>query len=153
MPNTEICEAQDPVRPLSGVRVIELANYISGPTVGMFLADYGAEVIKVEHPSGGDAIRTWGAQKNGVSLFHKVLNRNKRSITADLKTEIGVEIVRKLARTADVVLENFRPGTLEEWGLGYEVSRRRQPWPGDGAGVRLRPERSLSHALGFRLAC
>lgn len=108
-------------RPLSGVRVIELANFVSGPSVGMFLADYGAEVIKVEHPSGGDAIRTWGAQKNGVSLFHKVLNRNKRCITADLKSEIGADIVRKLAKTADVVLENFRPGTLEAWGLSYEA--------------------------------
>lgn len=109
-----------PTPALSGIRVLELANFIAGPFIGMLLADYGAEVVKVEHPDQGDGIRAWGDRKDGVGLYHKVLNRNKRSVTADLGTPLGVEIVRKLARNADVIIENFRPGTLEKWGLGYE---------------------------------
>lgn len=105
---------------LSSIRVIELANFISGPFVGMQLADYGADVIKIEHPLHGDGLRGWGNLKNGVGLYHKVLNRNKRSVTADLGTPLGVEIVQRLCARADVVIENFRPGTLEEWGLGYD---------------------------------
>jgi crotonobetainyl-CoA:carnitine CoA-transferase CaiB-like acyl-CoA transferase len=105
---------------LSSIRVVELANFISGPFIGMQLADYGADVIKIEHPLRGDGLRGWGNRKNGVGLYHKVLNRNKRSVSADLSTTIGVEIVRRLCARADVVIENFRPGTLEEWGLGYD---------------------------------
>ena len=112
---------------LSGIRVVELANFIAGPSIGMLLADYGADVVKVEHPNGGDGIRTWGNLKNGVSLYHKVLNRNKRSVTADLKAPLGVEIVRHLTHNADVVIENFRPGTLENWGLGYEILSKQNP--------------------------
>jgi crotonobetainyl-CoA:carnitine CoA-transferase CaiB-like acyl-CoA transferase len=106
---------------LGNIRVVELANFISGPFIGVQLADYGADVIKIEHPERGDGIRGWGNRKNGVGLYHKVLNRNKRSVTADLGTPIGVEIVRRLVLRADVVIENFRPGTLEEWGLGYDT--------------------------------
>ncbi|WP_072388910.1 CoA transferase [Hyphomicrobium sp. CS1BSMeth3] len=106
---------------LAGIRVIELANFVSGPFIGMQLADYGADVIKIEHPTRGDGIRTWGNRKNGIGLYHKVLNRNKKSVSADLGTPLGVEIVRRLVARADVVIENFRPGTLEEWGLGYDV--------------------------------
>jgi crotonobetainyl-CoA:carnitine CoA-transferase CaiB-like acyl-CoA transferase len=106
---------------LGSIRVIELANFISGPFIGMQLADYGADVVKIEHPVRGDGLRAWGNLKNGVGLYHKMLNRNKRSVTADLGTEVGVEIVRRLVARADVVIENFRPGTLEEWGLGYDV--------------------------------
>jgi len=106
---------------LSGIRVVELANFISGPFIGMQLADYGADVIKIEHPSRGDGLRGWGNLKNGIGLYHKVLNRNKRSVSADLGTPLGVEIVRRLVARADVLIENFRPGTLEEWGLGYDV--------------------------------
>jgi crotonobetainyl-CoA:carnitine CoA-transferase CaiB-like acyl-CoA transferase len=106
---------------LSGIRVVELANFISGPFIGMQLADYGADVIKIEHPVRGDGLRGWGNLKNGVGLYHKVLNRNKRSVSADLGTPLGVEIVCRLAARADVLIENFRPGTLEEWGLGYDV--------------------------------
>ena len=112
---------------LGGIRVVELANYIAGPSIGMLLADYGATVIKVESPEGGDGIRTWGNRKNDVGLYHKVLNRNKRSVTADLRTAIGREIVRRLAATADVVTESFRPGTLERWQLGFDVLRERNP--------------------------
>lgn len=106
---------------LAGIRVIELANFVSGPFIGMQLADYGADVIKIEHPTRGDGIRTWGNRKNGIGLYHKVLNRSKKSVSADLGTPLGVEIVRRLVARADVVIENFRPGTLEEWGLGYDV--------------------------------
>ncbi|MBI4587373.1 MAG: CoA transferase [Candidatus Rokubacteria bacterium] len=107
--------------PLSGVRVVDLSNFLAGPMVSMFLGDYGAEVIKVEHPARGDEMRFWGHNKHGIGLYYKVVNRNKKSVTADLRTPLGVEIVKRLARTADVVVENYRPGTLEKWGLGYDV--------------------------------
>ncbi|WP_299563721.1 CoA transferase [Enterovirga sp.] len=106
---------------LTGIRVVELANFIAGPFIGMLLADHGAEVIKVEAPGSGDGIRSWGGRKNGVGLYHKALNRNKSSVTADLGTALGREAVRRLAANADVVIESFRPGTLERWGLGYDV--------------------------------
>jgi crotonobetainyl-CoA:carnitine CoA-transferase CaiB-like acyl-CoA transferase len=106
---------------LAGIRVVELANFISGPFIGMQLADYGAHVVKIEHPVRGDGLRGWGNLKNGVGLYHKILNRNKTSVSADLGRPLGVEIVRRLAARADILIENFRPGTLEEWGLGYEV--------------------------------
>ena len=106
---------------LSGVRVADISNFLAAPMVSMFLGDYGAEVVKVEHPSRGDEMRFWGENKNGVGLYYKVVNRNKKSVTADLRTPIGVEIVKRLVRTADVVIENYRPGTLEKWGLGYDV--------------------------------
>ena len=106
---------------LARLRVIELANFVSGPFIGTQLADYGADVIKIEHPLRGDGIRGWGNLKNGIGLYHKVLNRNKRSVCADLGTPLGVEIVRRLVARADVLIENFRPGTLEDWGLGYYV--------------------------------
>lgn len=106
---------------LANIRVVELANFISGPFIGMQLADYGADVVKIEHPQRGDGLRGWGNLKDGVGLYHKVLNRNKRSVSADLGTPLGVEIVRRLVSRADVLIENFRPGTLEEWGLGYDV--------------------------------
>jgi crotonobetainyl-CoA:carnitine CoA-transferase CaiB-like acyl-CoA transferase len=106
---------------LSGIRVVDISNFLAAPMVSMFLGDYGAEVVKLEHPSRGDEMRFWGANKDGVGLYYKVINRNKKSVTADLRTPIGVEIVKRLVRTADVVIENYRPRTLENWGLGYEV--------------------------------
>src|SRR5687768_1642902 len=87
---------------LAGLRVVELANFISGPFIGMQLADYGAEVIKIEHPQRGDGLRGWGNLKNGIGLYHKVLNRNKRSVSADLGTPLGVDIIRRLTKSADV---------------------------------------------------
>jgi crotonobetainyl-CoA:carnitine CoA-transferase CaiB-like acyl-CoA transferase len=113
---------QVPVMPdgaLSHVRVIELGSFIAGPFCGQLLADLGAEVIKVEPPIVGDAMRQWGAVKatNGRSLWWSVIGRNKRSITLDLRKPEGQRIVRELARDADVLIENFRPGTLERWGL------------------------------------
>ena len=108
---------------LAGIRVVELAQFIAGPMVGMLLADYGAEVVKVEHPSGGDGIRGWGNTKNGVGLYHKMLNRNKRTVTADLHSAFGIEVVHRLVKRADVLIESFRPGTMERFGLD-EVSLR-----------------------------
>lgn len=124
---TSASRPEQPAPALAGLRVLELANFIAGPFIGMLLADYGAEVIKVEQPQGGDGIRMWGGRKNGIGLYHKALNRNKRSITADLGTPLGLEIVRRLARRADVVIESFRPGTLEKWGLGYDVLQALNP--------------------------
>ena len=106
---------------LEGVRVVDLANFLAGPLVSMYLGDFGAEVIKVERPDTGDECRMWGNAKDGIGLYFKVVNRNKKSVTADLRTPLGVEIVKRLAKDADIVVENFRPGTLERWGLGYDA--------------------------------
>ena len=107
--------------PLDGVKVLDLSNYLAGPLTTMFLADYGAEVIKIEHPRGGDGMRMWGHNKNGVGLYFKVINRNKKSVTLDLHTPFGVRAVKALTQEADVVVENFRPGVLDKWGIGYET--------------------------------
>ena len=101
--------------------VIDLSNFLAGPTVSMYLGDYGAEVIKVERPDGGDELRGWGHAKDGFGLYFKVVNRNKRFVTADLRTPLGVDIVRRLVARADVLVENYRPGTMEKWGLGWDV--------------------------------
>src|SRR5258708_27934738 len=114
-------------KPLEGVRVIDIASFLAGPIGAMFLADFGADVIKVERPDLGDESRYWGNAKNGVGLYYKVLNRNKRSVTADLRTPLGVEIVKRLVATADVLVENFRPGTLERSGFGWQVLSQINP--------------------------
>lgn len=106
--------------PLSGIRVLDLSNLMAGPMCGMFLGDFGAEVIKVEQPGAGDGMRRWGSLKEGKGLFFKMVNRNKKTITLDLHHEEAQAIVRKLAEKVDVVIENYRPGTLERWGIGYE---------------------------------
>lgn len=105
--------------PLSGLRVIELATILAGPITGMLLADHGADVIKVEHPR-GDPLRTHGHAKDGVGLLWKVIGRNKRTVTLDLRVAAGQELLLRLVAGADVLLENFRPGTLEAWNLGPE---------------------------------
>ena len=109
------------IRPLDGVRVLELGNYIAAPTAGRMLADFGAEVIKVERPETGDELRNWRLYAGDTSMLFRTINRNKKSIVLDLKTERGREVVLQLLRHCDVLLENFRPGTLEKWGLGPEV--------------------------------
>ncbi|HEX7428972.1 MAG TPA: CoA transferase [Mycobacterium sp.] len=106
------------IRPLAGLRVLELGNYIAAPTAGRMLADFGAEVIKVERPVTGDELRNWRLYSGDTSMLYRTINRNKKSIVVDLKTERGREIVLDLVRHCDVLLENFRPGTLEKWGLG-----------------------------------
>jgi len=109
-----------PGKPLQDLAVIELGQLIAGPFAGKMLAEFGAEVIKIEPPQGGDPLRNWRKVHDGTSLWWYVQARNKKSVTADLRMPEGQEIVRRLARDADVVIENFRPGTLERWGLGYE---------------------------------
>jgi formyl-CoA transferase len=104
--------------PLSGIRVLELGNYIAAPTTGRLLADFGADVIKVERPRTGDELRNWRLYAGDTSMLYRTLNRNKRSITLDLRSDAGRRAVLDLAASCDVVLENFRPGTLEKWGLG-----------------------------------
>jgi formyl-CoA transferase len=106
---------------LAGVRVIELGQLLAGPYCGQLLGDYGAEVIKIEDPKSGDPMRQWGREKaNGQSLWWPIVSRNKKAITADLRSPEGQQIVRDLVAQADILLENFRPGTLEKWGLGYD---------------------------------
>ncbi|MDH3700255.1 MAG: CoA transferase [Alphaproteobacteria bacterium] len=113
-------ETEQSAQPLAGVKVIDISNFLAGPLSSMFLADFGADVIKVERPGTGDEVRYWGNNKNGVGLMYKLINRNKRSITADLRTPLGVDIVKRLIEDADIIVENYRKGTLEKWGLGYE---------------------------------
>jgi formyl-CoA transferase len=106
-------------KPLEGLKVVELGQLIAGPFAGKFFAEFGAEVIKIEPPESGDPLRRWRQLHQGTSLWWYVQNRGKKSVTADLRVSEGQEIVRRLARQADVLIENFRPGTLEKWGLGY----------------------------------
>ncbi|PIW29929.1 MAG: CoA transferase [Rhodospirillales bacterium CG15_BIG_FIL_POST_REV_8_21_14_020_66_15] len=105
--------------PLKGLRVIDAATVIAGPTIGMLMGDFGADVIKVEHPR-GDPLRTTGYLKDGVGLWSKMTNRNKRAITLNFSTARGAEIFKELIKTTDVLIENFRTGTMEKWGLGWE---------------------------------
>jgi len=106
--------------PLAGVRVLELGSLIAGPFCAKTLADFGAEVVKVEPPGDGDPLRRWRRMRNGVSLWWQVQSRNKRSVTLDLRQPEGQEAVRRLAARSDIVIENFRPGALERWNLGWE---------------------------------
>jgi crotonobetainyl-CoA:carnitine CoA-transferase CaiB-like acyl-CoA transferase len=114
--------------PLSGIRVIELGQLIAGPFCSQLLGDFGADVIKVEAPDAPDPARGWGAAKvNGQSVFWPIIARNKKSLTLNLRTEAGQAVLKKLAQTADVLIENFRPGTLERWGIGPDTLHRINP--------------------------
>jgi formyl-CoA transferase len=113
--------------PLKGLRVLEIAQLIAGPLAGTFLADYGAEVIHIEAPDHGDPARYTGHAKDGTYLWWKVAGRNKRSITLDLRVPAGQELARKVAAWADVVITNFRPGTLVKWGLDWQTLHRGNP--------------------------
>tara|TARA_B100000809_G_scaffold46179_1_gene40570 strand:- start:469 stop:1680 length:1212 start_codon:yes stop_codon:yes gene_type:complete len=104
--------------PLAGLKVLDLSIIVAGGTASSLLADFGAEVIKVERPGAGDPLRNWGPFANGVSLWWKVHSRNKKSITLNLATPEGQDILKKLATQADVLIEGFRPGAMERWGLG-----------------------------------
>ena len=117
---------------LSGLKVIELGQLIAGPFAGKTLADFGAEVIKIEPPAadggvGGDPLRQWRMLHNGTSVWWQVQSRNKQSVVLDLRTEAGRDTVRRLIDEADVLIENFKPGTMEKWGMGYEVLSRSNP--------------------------
>ncbi len=110
----------DPEKPLAGVKVLELGALVAGPYAAALLAQFGAEVIKVEPPGEGDPLRKWRKLHDGTSLWWYSQSRNKKSVTLDLKLPAARDIVRQLAGTVDIVIENFRPGTLEKWGLGWE---------------------------------
>jgi len=117
-----------PTPPLADLLVLDLSRVLAGPFATMMLADLGAEVIKVERPDRGDDTRQWGPPwAGGESAYYLSINRNKKSITLNLKSEKGHEIVRELARRADVLMENWRVGTMERWGLGYETLRALNP--------------------------
>lgn len=107
--------------PLTGVRVIDASTILAGPLCCQILGDFGADIIKIEHPTAGDSMRGHGESKDGIPLWWKEISRNKRTIGLSLSDPDGAEVFRALAATADVVVENFRPGTLERWGLGPEV--------------------------------
>ncbi|HYN13453.1 MAG TPA: CaiB/BaiF CoA-transferase family protein, partial [Burkholderiales bacterium] len=113
--------------PLSGVRVLELGSLIAGPFCAKTLGDFGAEVIKIEPPGEGDPLRRWRRMRNGVSLWWEVQSRNKKSVTVDLRRPEGQEIVRRIARGCDIAIENFRPGALEKWNLGWDALSRENP--------------------------
>ena len=116
------------VSALSNIRVIEMGTLLAGPFCGQQLADHGAEVIKVEQPGRGDPMRDWGQEKSGgKSLWWPVIARNKKSVTIDLRRPEGQDLIRKLVKDADVLLENFRPGTLEKWGLDWDELHRINP--------------------------
>ncbi|MGG0791845.1 CoA transferase [Peribacillus simplex] len=114
-------------KPLEGIKVLELGNFVAAPFAGKIFGEFGAEVIKVEDPNKGDSLRNWRVMHNGTSLWWYVHARNKKSITLNLREEDGQEMVRELAKDADVIIENFRPGTLEKWGIGYEDIKKINP--------------------------
>ena len=112
---------------LTGVRVIEMGQLIAGPFAGKTLGEFGAEVIKIEAPGKGDPLRSWRLMKEGTSVWWQVQSRNKRSIALDLRKPEGQAIARKLIAEADVLVENFSPGTLEQWGMGYDTLAQENP--------------------------
>ncbi len=115
------------IGPLSGVKVLELGTLIAGPFCSRMLAEFGAEVIKIEAPDGGDPLRHWRVLKDGTSLWWSVQARNKKSITLNMKTPQAQKIARELALDADIIIENYRPGVLEKWQLGFDSLRAENP--------------------------
>ncbi len=114
--------------PLTDLRVIEMGQLLAGPFCGQLLADFGAEVIKIEPPGVGDPMREWGREKpHGKSLWWPVIARNKKSITLDARRPEGQDLLRKLVERSDILLENFRPGTMERWNLGYDALSKINP--------------------------
>jgi formyl-CoA transferase len=113
--------------PLAGLKVVELGQLIAGPFAAKTLADFGADVVKIEPPGAGDPLRQWRLIKDGTSVWWQVQSRNKRSLALDLRQPDAQDIVRKLAREADVLIENFRPGAMESWGLGPSVLQSINP--------------------------
>lgn len=113
--------------PLAGIKVLELGTLIAGPFCSRMLAEFGADVVKIESPDGGDPIRQWRVLKDGTSLWWSVQARNKKSLTLNLKDPRGQKIARQLALEADIIIENYRPGVLEKWSLGYEQLRAENP--------------------------
>lgn len=122
----ELSSSAPSAGPLAGCRVVELGSTVAGPFCARLLADFGADVIKVEQ-SGGDAVRSMGKQESGRSLYGASILRNKRILAADLRKDEGRALARRLCEGADIVVENFRPGTMERWGLGYDDLARTNP--------------------------
>ncbi|MDB5743943.1 MAG: Formyl-CoA transferase [Polaromonas sp.] len=127
MPST--CHSPDapPQGPLAGLKVLELGQLIAGPFAAKTLGDFGADIIKIESPGAGDPLRKWRLLKDGTSVWWQVQSRNKRSVALDLKQPAAQEIVRKLAAESDVLIENFRPGAMEGWGLGPDALLQLNP--------------------------
>ena len=119
--------ASNNAQALAGLKVVELGQLIAGPFASKLLGEFGADVVKIEPPGTGDPLRKWRVLKDDTSLWWHVQTRNKRSLALDLRSEEGQEIVRRLIDEADIVIENFRPGTLEKWGLGWETLSERNP--------------------------
>src|SRR5436190_20636604 len=113
--------------PLTGLKVIELGQLIAGPFAAKTLADFGAEVIKIEPPAGGDPLRQWRLLHNGTSVWWQVQSRNKKSVALDLRQPEARDIVRRLIAECDVLIENFKPGVMESWGLAYDALSRDHP--------------------------
>lgn len=127
MPEPFEQDSEAPSGPLTGLRVLELGNFIAAPSAGRLMADFGADVVKVERPRVGDELRRWRLHEGDTSLLFRAMNRSKRSVTLDLRRPEGREVALALIARADVVLENFRPGTLERWDLGPERMREVNP--------------------------
>ena len=136
--------------PLSDIKVLELGTLIAGPFCSRILAEFGAQVIKIESPDGGDPLRQWRKLHDGTSLWWYLQARNKKSVTVNMREPEGQEIVRQLAAGADIVIENFRPGALEKWGLGWDEAVAIEPGTGHGAAVGLWSDRSVPRARGLR---
>ncbi|MAU41424.1 MAG: formyl-CoA transferase [Kordiimonas sp.] len=124
-PSTQTTPTADQCGPLKGIRVIEMGQLIAGPFCGQLLGDMGADVIKVEPPGKGDPMREWG--RGSASLWWSVIARNKKSITLNLRSHEGQDLLKRLAQDTDILIENFRPGTMEKWGLGYDILRELNP--------------------------
>ena len=140
-------------RPLDGIRVLELGQLMAGPFAGTILGYFGAEVIKVEPPGTGDPVRAWRGMEDGVSLWWHSLGRNKKCVSIDLRKEEGRALVRRLAEKSDVVVENFRPGTLERWGLGPETVREKNPRVIYGRVSGYGQTGPYSHKPGYASVC
>ena len=146
-------EAPKPHGPLQGIKVLELGQLIAGPFTGSFLGYFGAEVIKVEKPGAGDPLRKWRMMDGDTSLWWASMARNKKCITANMHTEAGQEIIRKLASEADVLIENFRPGAMEKWGLGPDELRKNNPGLIYARVSGYGQDGPYSNKLGFASVC
>ncbi|VXC03466.1 CaiB/BaiF CoA-transferase family protein [Citricoccus sp. K5] len=124
---TESIDTGENTLPLQGIRVLELGSFIAAPFAARIFGDFGAEVIKVERPIGGDELRDWRKTRGDTSMLFRTMGRNKKSVALDLRSELGREAVLKMAAGTDVVIENFRPGTLEKWGLGPDELMAQNP--------------------------
>ena len=135
---------------LQDVVILDAATLGAAPWIATYLSEFGAEVIKLEQPRGGDPLRGWGFQRDGVGLAWKSAARNKRSVTVDLHHELGQQLFRRLIEHVDVLLLNFRPGRMEKWGLPYEELCCDQPRPDRRSRNSVRLDRPLRSAPGLR---